>query len=258
MHSISRPRKSKALSLARSSFALNPDFGYLNSQVPDENAFRYHLGAPAGEETQVELGLAHTTSPGDVQEYEAKPTIAVAHGRPIIIKNEDKENIALDLLSRPPSTKRARVESSVRVKTEEGTRLVPVAEPASAEPAGGDRLRISQLEKEVLLLRHEIAASHEARERDIEDLQREWRNMLTDCKYFQSRVKGFGIRLFRVEDRVDEIAAQVPGYHGSRSGIGSEYDPDTTFVEEDGSQPVEGLQEWSAGSYMDEGKEING
>lgn len=34
---------------------LNPAFGYLNSQVLDKDAFRAHLGAPAGEETQREL-----------------------------------------------------------------------------------------------------------------------------------------------------------------------------------------------------------
>ncbi|KAJ6618148.1 hypothetical protein B0H10DRAFT_2217920 [Mycena sp. CBHHK59/15] len=86
-----RHRKSKVLAEARSAFAVNPDFGYLNSQAPDKNTFRHFMGGLAGDETQLELQ--------ELSQPTAAPWIGVfgtdtllAYTKPASIKIE-KENV---------------------------------------------------------------------------------------------------------------------------------------------------------------------
>jgi hypothetical protein len=81
--------------------ALNPDFGYFNSQVSDKDAFRHYLNVPAGEKTQAELQElsqntampSHVESGGDILRTHSDTA-------PITVKIE-KENYPLgDLI--PP------------------------------------------------------------------------------------------------------------------------------------------------------------
>ncbi|KAJ7430303.1 hypothetical protein B0H11DRAFT_2263738 [Mycena galericulata] len=223
----SRPRR--GVGSLKSSFALNPEYGYLNSQVGDRDAFKHHLPASAGEETQAELQEPSQSTPTASRFELETPTAEV---KPIVVKIE-KENKLPTALSPVPkrSLKRVRVEECV-AKTEEC--LTPT--PTPTEQAG----RISELESEVLALQHQMATNQEAAMRVIDDMRSEWELMRRECIFLRARVGGFGVRLNRVEGHVDEVVEHLPDLHGWRSEVGSNYDPDMILADiEDGSQPVE-------------------
>ncbi|KAJ7468422.1 hypothetical protein B0H11DRAFT_2238888 [Mycena galericulata] len=213
----SRPRR--GVGSLKSSFALNPEYGYLNSQVGDRDAFKHHLPASAGEETQAELQEPSQSTPTASRFELETPTAEV---KPIVVKIE-KENKLPTALSPVPkrSLKRVRVEECI-AKTEEC--VTPT--PTPTEQAG----RISELESEVLALQHQMATNQEAAMHVINNLRSEWELMR----------RGFGVRLNRVEGHVDEVVEHLPDLHGWRSEVGSNYDPDMILADiEDGSQPVE-------------------
>ncbi|KAJ7808633.1 hypothetical protein B0H14DRAFT_3482123 [Mycena olivaceomarginata] len=245
-----RSRKAKESGAAKTSFALNPEFGYLNSQVLDKDAFTRYFGAPAGEETQLEL---QELSSGTEVLREGARSAPRDEIKPTIVKIE-KENLSssrkIDVFpkilatSQPNSLKRQRRE--VEPKMED-------LHPGLPQMSEHDilRARISHLEHEVACLRHEIDTKATT-ERVIRDLQLEWQHMRADCLAFQTRVGGLGVRMHRAENHIDEIAQYLPQHHGWKSEIGSDFDPDCTLAEvEDGSQPV--MWEWSQeGSQEDE------
>ncbi|KAJ7875507.1 hypothetical protein B0H14DRAFT_3437065 [Mycena olivaceomarginata] len=138
-------------------------------------------------------------------------------------------------------TKRARVEED-HVKIDDGSI------PGVVERVPSDRLRISLLEAEVANLHTQMLSDQQAFERAIRELQQNWHIMRGDCINCQVRVGGLRVRMDRVEGHIDEMVVHLPGHHGWRSEVGSEYDPDTTLADfevEDGSQPVEdGTQDW--------------
>jgi hypothetical protein len=68
---------------------VNPDFGYLNSQVPDKTAFKYYLGALAGEQTQLELQEVSQNTSADIK---SEAGIAVTEVKSPVVKIE-KENL---------------------------------------------------------------------------------------------------------------------------------------------------------------------
>lgn len=128
------------------------------------------------------------------------------------------------------------------IKTEASSLPVLVQPTRTSE-----NLRISQLENEVAVLRHEILANRADDTRIIQELQREWQEMQRTGLHLQTRVGGLRVRMGRVEDHVDQMVLDLPGHHRWSSETGS--DPDTTLAEmEDGSQPVEEwtqAQDWS-------------
>lgn len=88
-----------------------------------------------------------------------------------------------------------------------------------------------------------MATNQEAALLIINELRSEWELMRRECIFLQTRVGGFGVRLNRVEEHVDEIVEHLPDHHGWRSEVGSNYDPDTILADiEDGSQPVD--EDW--------------
>ncbi|KAJ7792012.1 hypothetical protein B0H13DRAFT_2516502 [Mycena leptocephala] len=251
----SRPtRNAKELGAAKSTFVVNPDFGYLNSQVPNKHAFRSHLGARAGEQTQIELQeLSQVAVEPSNNDFKA------GISRLEVNVNFEKENIPLSGTTRPCiseytssdlastgstsciSYRRAyspRTQTSTdgrrHVKAEEDYVRVPPQLSKSAS------LHILQLEAEVALLRREIRDNHEATQRVIQGLQRDLEDMRGTCLAFQKRVDGLRVRVNRAEGHIDEIVGHLPAHYGWRSEVGSDFDPDTTLTEvDDGSQPVD-------------------
>ncbi|KAJ6589173.1 hypothetical protein B0H19DRAFT_1248729 [Mycena capillaripes] len=161
------PRKFKALGETQSAFIVNSDFSYFNSQVSDKDAFRHFVGAPAGEETQLEL------------QEPSQPIVALADGglesgrsladtKPAIVKIE-KENLLSAIPAMPAvlgRLKQALVEAETEVvKTESDSAPILGESPD---------LRISQLENEVAHLRQQICANQEASEVFIRGLKHEW------------------------------------------------------------------------------------
>ncbi|KAJ6453245.1 hypothetical protein C8R47DRAFT_1229118 [Mycena vitilis] len=230
----SKARTSKTLSQARSAFAVNSDFGYLNSQVPDKDAFRHFVGAQAGEETQLELEEYSTPDPAP------RPGVGGAHvlGDKSASVKIEKENDAESIVSIAVSpaavrgSKRARHEASA-VKAEKE------CDPVLREPGRDAAMRITQLENEVALLRAQLRTNQDATDRYLDGLQREWENVRAVCLGFKDRVGGLGVRMERVEGHIDEIVEHLPAHHGWKSEVGSDFDLDTTIEVEDGSQPVE-------------------
>ncbi|KAJ7914120.1 hypothetical protein B0H13DRAFT_2325707 [Mycena leptocephala] len=214
---------------------VNPDFGYLNSQVPNKHAFRSHLGARAGEQTQIELQeLSQVAAEPSNNDFKA----GISHLE-VNVKFE-KENTPLSVPAVFPTVaptvrahKRARMEDDT-VKAEEDYVRVPPQLSKSAS------LHILQLEAEVALLRREIRDNHEATQRVIQGLQRDLEDMRGTCLAFQKRVDGLRVRVNRAEGHIDEIVGHLPAHYGWRSEVGSDFDPDTTLTEvDDGSQPVD-------------------
>ncbi|KAF8171203.1 hypothetical protein K438DRAFT_1982190 [Mycena galopus ATCC 62051] len=244
MHRRNSDRQKKALGTARSTFTLNPDFGYFNSQVSDQDAFRHYLNGPTGEKTQAELlELSQDTTAGYV-ELGGSILRSDADQKPITVKIE-KENYPLTpavLRAFSPgrsSTKRARVEEDHTVKIGDGS------VPGVIEPVPTDRLRISLLEAEIANLRTQMLLDQQGFKHAIRELQQDWHTMRQDCINCQARVGGLKVRMDRVEGHIDEMVVHLPGHHGWRSEVGSEYDPDTTLAEvevEDGSQPLDWTQ----------------
>ncbi|KAJ7786954.1 hypothetical protein B0H14DRAFT_3506185 [Mycena olivaceomarginata] len=174
-HRRNSDRKHKALGTVS---ALNPDFGYFNSQVSDKDAFRHYLNAPAGEKTQAELQeLSQDTTAG----YKSEGSIlrTDADTKPITVKIE-KENYPLTpavLRAVSPGqslTKQARVEED-HVKIDDGS------VPGVVERVPSDRLRISLLEAEVANLHTQMLSDQQAFEPAIRELQQNWHIMRGDC-----------------------------------------------------------------------------
>ncbi|KAF7364703.1 hypothetical protein MVEN_00340100 [Mycena venus] len=230
-------RKPKALGTAKSAFAVNPDFGYLHTQVPDKDAFRYYMNAPAGRETQDELQEFSQDSTAGYAALEGSIMETKLEIQPITVKAE-KENLPLT-----PTVLRAvsRVQSSTkRARVDELEDHAVKLEPDIVEPLPSDKLRISVLEAEVASLRSQILVNQQTTERIIQELQRDWQAMRQDCIDSQVRVRGLRVRMDRVEGHVDEIVVHLPACHGWKSEVGSDFDPDITLAEvevEDGSQP---------------------
>ncbi|KAJ6458002.1 hypothetical protein C8R45DRAFT_943014 [Mycena sanguinolenta] len=246
-------RKSKALGTAKTAFAVNPDFGYLHSQVLDKDAFRHYLNAPAGPETQDELQeLSRLHSPAGYmsQGGAVGPKVET---KPILIKLE-KENHPPTLTTSyttPSSNKRPRVdepEEDRAVKLEPYHGLDIVA-------SSNENLRISVLEAELASLRSQVLVNQQAMERKIQELQQNWQTVRQDCGECQAWVRGLRVRMDRVEGHVDEIVAHLPAHHGWKSEVGSDYDPDVTLAQLEmghGSQP-----EWTQSQWEDWSNEWN-
>ncbi|KAJ7856263.1 hypothetical protein B0H14DRAFT_3643623 [Mycena olivaceomarginata] len=216
-------RKSKALAEARSAFTVNPDFGYLNSQVPDKNAFRHFVGGPAGDETQLELQ--------ELSQPTAAPWIGVSGTDPLLADTKpasvkiEKENVlpmgnfrltfpkyiaelytAVPTVS--PATPGRLKQPRVDVDAVKGEVSVPVV----GELSSSATLRIAQLENEMALLRAQLHTKQEATDKFIQGLQRDWDDLRRTCISFQNRVGGFGVRLNRVEGHIDEVV-EPRGWH---------------------------------------------
>ncbi|KAJ7271315.1 hypothetical protein B0H12DRAFT_1067168 [Mycena haematopus] len=237
---IPKGRKSKTLAQARSVFALNPDFGYLNSQVPDKTAFRRFVSGPAGAETQLELQelSQRMTAPctGDF-----KPVASLTDTKPANVKIEKENTPTVSTVSHeshliPGRLKRPRLEvhDAMPVKTEELEDSISTP----AESSQSTALRIAQLENEVAFLRAQIRVDQDATDSTIQGLQRDWEDLRRTSLYFHNRVDGLRVRVNRVEGHIDEIVEHLPAHYGWKSEIGSDYDPDATLDMEDRSQPV--------------------
>ncbi|KAJ7038973.1 hypothetical protein C8F04DRAFT_1255544 [Mycena alexandri] len=226
-----RRRKSKGDSAARSNFLLNPEFGHLNSQVKDRNAFRVHLGAPAGPETQRELQAAsqHTADPADIERGPDIPDIKLESPTKAVTVKVEKENI---VLSAPTTAYVARTNSS-RLSAKRARIDEVKSEDLGAPHSTNESLRISQLEREVASLRREIQV--------IQDLRREWEGMRHEYKTLRVRV-GF------VEDHVDELALRVPALSPDALELLPICDNGSQPVDEDYSQAEYGVDDMEVGA----------
>ncbi|KAF8144103.1 hypothetical protein K438DRAFT_1783153 [Mycena galopus ATCC 62051] len=228
MSSHNRTRKAKERRAAKTSFALNPEFGYLNSQVLDKDAFTHYWGAPAGQETQLEW---QERTSGMTQFCDGAQSAPRDEVKATVVKIE-KENLSssreIGVSPQPISLKRQR--RKVEPKMEDQHPVLPQMSEQDALHA-----RISQLENEVVRLRHEID-TRATTERVIRDLQLEWQHMRADCLAFQTRVGGLG---------------HLPQHRGWKSEMESDFDPDWTLAEvEDGSQPA--LLDWSQQGFQED------
>ncbi|KAJ6451531.1 hypothetical protein C8R47DRAFT_1215649 [Mycena vitilis] len=226
---------------------VNPDFGYLNSQIPDKKAFTAHFGAPAGGQTQLELQELSQARPAPSIQFKfqilevledvkptAKEVIEAAKEVKPVVKIE-KENIPASVshleTGRPP-TKRVRLDTEAKY-------------PGAATKTAGDfNRRINELETELDFLRHKIHDNQAAAERAVNNLRIEWEQKFRASIGLQMRLDGLRVRVHRVGGHVDQIVEHLPNHYGWKSDIGSDFDPDTTMAEfEDNTQP-EDLDAW--------------
>ncbi|KAJ6538248.1 hypothetical protein B0H10DRAFT_2245918 [Mycena sp. CBHHK59/15] len=256
MYSSNR-RAAKELGAARLAYTLNPDFGYLNSQVPDKIAFRRCMNGPAGDQTQEELQeLTQDTEalPPSVRSSDSMPFVKV---EPIEKKNiapsvytENRWKADKSSSSQSHREKRPRLESldSVAIKSE------PESTPIQGAAAGENRNslhRIANLEQEVARLHAEHKEYQALMEQVIVGLKRDLRQTQGDLA-FRIQFGGVLVRMARLERHMDELVDELKVSRPWKSDVGSDYDPDATLADfEDGTQP-DGPDDWrSAGTSWD-------
>ncbi|KAJ7239149.1 hypothetical protein C8J57DRAFT_1727465 [Mycena rebaudengoi] len=233
-------RAVKALGAAKVSFGLNPEYGYLNSQVSDSVAFLHYQNAPAGTQTQLELQGLVSDPIGPVPLIKAE------------FDSADKENwrciTAADIKQSKSRGKRVVDSEQATISTERPTTRIKTehhATPFVGSPCSCvsdfHRLqdRISFLEAELAGVRIEFSTA-------INLATASLRSSVTSVRKFQTRVIQTQIRplsrgLHEMEEMTARHERELNAFlHGEESKQQSfDDEPDL----EDGSQPEEWLTE---------------
>ncbi|KAJ7193996.1 hypothetical protein C8J57DRAFT_1545045 [Mycena rebaudengoi] len=231
-------RAVKVLGAAKVRFGLNPEYGYLNSQVPDSVAFLHYQNALAGTQTQLELQGVVPDPTGPAPFIKAEFDSADKENWRSITATEQSKSRGKRVVDSEQATISAE-RPTTRIKTEHHTTPF-VGSPCSCV-SDFQRLqdRISFLEAELAGVRIEFSTA-------INLATASLRSSVTSVREFQTRMIQTQIHplsrgLHEMEEMTARHERELNAFlHGEGSKQQSfDDEPDL----EDGSQPEEWLTE---------------